>query len=86
MALDGMMMSCIRKELLTELTDSHINQIHQPSKDEIVINFRTRQGTKKLFMSCRADCARVHFTDNAPENPLVPPMSCTLLRKRLCGA
>ena len=86
MALDGMMMSCIRKELLTELTDSHINQIHQPSKDEIVINFRTRQGTKKLFMSCRADCARVHFTDNAPENPPVPPMFCMLLRKRLCGA
>ena len=86
MALDGMMLSLIKTELLDELRDAHINQIHQPSKDEIVINFRTRSGSKKLFLSCRADCARVHFTENAPENPSTPPMLCMLLRKRLCGA
>ncbi len=86
MALDGMMLSLIKDELLQELLDAHINQIHQPSKDEIVINFRTKSGSKKLFLSCRADCARVHFTDNAPENPQTPPMLCMLLRKRLCGA
>ncbi|MBQ2971624.1 MAG: NFACT family protein [Ruminococcus sp.] len=86
MALDGMMLSLIKDELLLELKDAHINQIHQPSKDEIVINFRTKSGSKKLFLSCRADCARVHFTENAPENPPTPPMLCMLLRKRLCGA
>ncbi|MBR2715718.1 MAG: NFACT family protein [Ruminococcus sp.] len=86
MALDGIMLHLVKEELLKELKDSHINQIHQPSKDEFVINFRTKQGTKKLFMSCRADCARVHLTENAPENPPVPPMLCMLLRKRLCGA
>lgn len=86
MALDGMMLSLIKEELIKELKDSHINQIHQPSKDEIVINFRTKSGAKKLFLSCRADCARVHFTENAPENPPSPPMLCMLLRKRLCGA
>lgn len=86
MALDGMMLSLIKDELYAELVDSHINQIHQPSKDEIVINFRTKNGSKKLFLSCRADCARVHFTENAPENPPTPPMLCMLFRKRLCGA
>ncbi len=86
MALDGMMLSLIKDELSLELKDAHINQIHQPSKDEIVINFRTKSGSKKLFLSCRADCARVHFTENAPENPPTPPMLCMLLRKRLCGA
>ena len=86
MALDGMMLSLIKAELETELLDSHINQIHQPSKDELTINFRTKSGSKKLFLSCRADCARVHFTDYAPENPATPPMLCMLLRKRLCGA
>ena len=85
MALDGMMLSLIKDELKEELMDSHISQIHQPSKDEIVINFRTKNGAKKLFLSCRADCARVHFTENAPENPPTPPMLCMLLRKRLCG-
>lgn len=86
MALDGMMLSLIKDELLTELKDAHINQIHQPSKDELVVNFRTKSGSKKLFLSCRADCARVHFTQYAPENPPTPPMLCMLLRKRLCGA
>lgn len=86
MALDGMMLSLIKNELLAELKDAHINQIHQPSKDEFVINFRTKNGSRKLFMSCRADSARVHFTENAPENPATPPMLCMLMRKRLCGA
>ena len=86
MALDGMLLSLIAKELSDELIDSHINQIHQPSKDEFVINFRTKSGSKKLFMSCRADCARVHIIENAPENPATPPMLCMLLRKKLCGA
>ncbi len=86
MALDGMMLSLIKDELSKELKDAHINQIHQPSKDELTINFRTKNGAKKLFLSARADCARVHFTDNAPENPSTPPMLCMLLRKRLCGA
>lgn len=86
MALDGMMLSLIKSELEIELLDAHINQIHQPSKDELTINFRTKNGSKKFFLSCRADCARVHFTDYAPENPATPPMLCMLLRKRLCGA
>ncbi len=85
MALDGMMLSLIKDELKAELLDAHISQIHQPSKDEIVVNFRTKNGAKKLFLSCRADCARVHFTEYAPENPPTPPMLCMLLRKRLCG-
>ncbi|MBQ8058134.1 MAG: NFACT family protein [Ruminococcus sp.] len=85
MALDGMMLSLIKDELKEELIDAHISQIHQPSKDELVINFRTKNGAKKLLLSCRADCARVHFTENAPENPPTPPMLCMLLRKRLCG-
>lgn len=86
MALDGIMLRLLKDELYAELLDAHINQIHQPSRDEIVINFRTKNGSKKLFLSCRADCARVHFTENAPENPPTPPMLCMLFRKRLCGA
>ena len=29
--------------------------------------------------------ARIHFTQNSPENPAVPPMFCMLLRKHLTG-
>lgn len=86
MALDGIMLSMIKDELLEKLKDAHVNQIHQPSKDEIVINFRTREGSQKLFLSCRADSARVHLTQLAFENPPTPPMLCMLFRKRLGGA
>lgn len=86
MALDGIMLGLIKDELAAQLKDAHINQIHQPSKDELTVNFRTKSGSKKLFLSCRADCARVHLTEFAPENPPTPPMLCMLLRKRLCGA
>lgn len=86
MALDGIMLGLIKNELSEKLNDAHVNQIHQPSKDEIVMSLRTRDGSKKLFLSCRADCARVHLTDFAPENPPTPPMLCMLFRKRLTGA
>lgn len=86
MALDGMMLSLIKNELLSTLKDAHINQIHQPSKDEFTFNFRTKNGNKKLLVSARADCARVHFTENTIENPNTPPMLCMLFRKRLSGA
>ncbi len=86
MALDGIMLGLIKAELSEKLNDAHVNQIHQPSKDELVMSFRTRDGSKKLLLSARADCARVHLTDFAPENPPTPPMLCMLFRKRLTGA
>lgn len=86
MALDGIMMSLIKKELEEGLDGARINQIYQPSKDEIMILFRTKTDNKKLLISARADSSRVHFTSFATENPPVPPMLCMLLRKRLCGA
>ena len=63
-----------------------MDKIHQPSRDEIVINLRSREGSKRLMLSCNADSARIHFTDYPPENPAKPPMLCLLLRKRLMGA
>lgn len=86
MAFDGMMMSQVKKELLSELKDGHINQIYQPNRDELVILFRTHSGNKKLLISTRADSPRVGITSFAPENPDTPPMLCMLLRKRLLSA
>ncbi len=86
MALDGIMLSLVKEEILSVMRDAHISQVYQPSKDELVLAFRSQGVNRKLFISCRADCARVHFTDYAPENPQTPPMLCMLLRKRLCKA
>lgn len=86
MALDGIFLYHLKNEIAQFAIDSRVDKIHQPSKDEIIINLRSRQGAKKLLLSCNADAARIHFTEFPPENPAKPPMFCLLLRKRLAGA
>lgn len=86
MALDGIFLYHLKNEIKNFAVDSRVDKIHQPSKDEIVFTLRSREGSKKLLLSCNADSARIHFTDYPPENPAKPPMLCLLLRKRLTGA
>lgn len=86
MALDGVFLQCIRRELRGTLAqDVRIDKIHQPSREELVIALRSRQGHYKLYLSARANSPRLHFTERTPENPASPPMFCMLLRKRLTG-
>ena len=86
MALDGIFLHNIWRELHQTLAqDARIDKIHQPSREELVIALRSRQGNRKLYLSARANSPRIHFTDRVPENPAAPPMFCMLLRKRLTG-
>lgn len=86
MALDGIFLQCVRRELRQTLSqDVRIDKIHQPSREELVVALRSRQGSFKLYLSARANSPRVHLTDETPENPASPPMFCMLLRKRLTG-
>lgn len=86
MALDGIFLYHLKNEIADFAVDSRVDKIYQPSKDELVINLRSREGSRRLLLSCNADSARIHFTDYPPENPPKPPMFCLLLRKRLTGA
>lgn len=86
MALDGIFLQCVQRELRQTLSqDVRIDKIHQPSREELVVALRSRQGSFKLYLSARANSPRVHLTDETPENPASPPMFCMLLRKRLTG-
>lgn len=82
MALDGAFLCAVKNELLP-LVGGRVEKIHQPSREEIVIALRTRQGGKKIFISANAGSARVHITENNVDNPQTPPMFCMLLRKHL---
>lgn len=84
MALDGAFLNIVKGEL-SPLIGGRVDKISQPSREEILINFRTKGGTEKLFISASAGSARVHITKNNIENPKVPPMFCMLLRKHLGG-
>lgn len=86
MALDGMFLHHIKKELEDTLMGFRVEKIYQPGKEEIVLSMRGQGGAHKLLMSAKASSPRVHLTAYAPENPQTPPMLCMLLRKRLTGA
>jgi len=86
MAIDGIFLRHMLKEIIETAKGGRITQIYQPAKDELLLVFRTTgQGNKKLLLSAKADAARIQFTESAPENPKVPPMLCMLLRKKLGG-
>ncbi len=86
MALDGIFLRHIGKEIESLATGAKVNQIHQPTRDELIISMHTHSGNKRLLISARADSPRVSFTTHSAENPPVAPMFCMLMRKKLCGA
>lgn len=86
MALDGIFLYHLKNEIAQLAVGARIEKIHQPSKEELLLSLRSREGAQKLLLSCRADTAGIYFTSYPPENPAKPPMLCMLLRKHLTGA
>lgn len=82
MALDGIFLSLVREEL-SPLIGGRIEKVYQPSREELIIGVRTRDGAYRLLMSAAAGAARLHVTRENIENPKTPPMFCMLMRKRL---
>lgn len=86
MPLDGFTLHFLTEELRRDIVGCRVEKVHQPSKDELVLHLRDRNGAKKLFLSASANSPRIHLIDRAPENPSVPPMFCMLMRKHLSSA
>ncbi len=84
MAFDGAYLHAVKQEI-EPLVGARVDKIHQPSREELVLHLRNREGMQKLLVSTAGDSARIHLTQVAIENPAVPPMFCMLLRKHLGG-
>lgn len=82
MALDGIFLRQIKNELMP-LIGGRVDRIHQPSREELLIALRTREGGYRLLFNTGAGTARVHATRTEIDNPMVPPMFCMLMRKQL---
>ena len=85
MALDAAFLAQTVRELKDVLLDAKIDKIFEPTRDEVVINLRTRTHTHRLLLSARSGSARVCLTNETFENPQTPPSFCMLLRKHLTG-
>lgn len=86
MAFDGATLYIIKKQIEGELLGARVDKIHQPSREELVIQTRGKGQNRRLYLSVRASSPRIHFTEQQIENPKVPPMFCMLLRKYLTSA
>lgn len=86
MALDGLFLSFLKKELEARTLEARVEKVSQPSPEELIIAMRGKSGHGKLLFSSRANSPRVQLTNVTPENPATPPMLCMLLRKHLSGA
>lgn len=86
MGLDGLTLGFVTNELASYIIGSKVEKVYQPSKQEMVLLLRTRNGAYRLYLSADGQSPRVHLTSYNFENPKQPPMLCMMLRKRLVGA
>ena len=86
MPLDAITIYALSLELKAQAEGAKIDRIQQPEKDVLLLTLRTHEGNRRLLISASASGARVHFTEEKPENPAEAPMFCMLLRKHLVGA
>lgn len=86
MPLDAITIHALANELRSALVGSKIDKVQQPSRDTLILSVRGNGHNDKLLLSAGSGTARVHFLNEAYENPQSPPMFCMLLRKHLVGA
>ena len=86
MPLDAITIYALSLEVKAQAEGAKIDRIQQPEKDVLLLTLRTHEGNRRLLISASASGARVHFTEEKPENPAEAPMFCMLLRKHLVGA
>ena len=85
MAFDGLFLSAITKELNHSILNTRADKVHQPEKDEVILSFRSREGTHKLLLTSSADNARAHLTDESKQNPKEAPLFTMVMRKYVQG-
>ena len=85
MPFDALTLKAVTAELSDALADSRIDKIHQSTRDSLVLQLRSRTGTRRLYLCANPGYPRIHLTEMATENPAKPPMFCMLLRKHLLG-
>lgn len=85
MALDGITLNHLVRELAPQIIGARIDKIQQPEKEEIHLSLRQVGKSLKLLLNVSASSARLQLTEGNKKNPPSPPMFCMILRKHLEG-
>jgi predicted ribosome quality control (RQC) complex YloA/Tae2 family protein len=86
MALDGLVIANVIKELNDTLLGGRINKISQPENDALVLLIKNNRSQYKLFLSANASLPLIYITQENKPNPITAPNFCMLLRKHLNSA
>ena len=85
MAFDGIYLYSLVQDFKKSITNSKIDKINQPEKDEIILTLRKDRKNIKLLISASSKYPRIHLTETTKPNPLQAPMFTMVLRKYLIG-
>lgn len=81
MALDGIVIAGMVKELNDTIAGGKINKIAQPENDELLITIKNNRTQYRLLISADAGLPLIYFTQKNKPGPLTAPNFCMLLRK-----
>lgn len=81
MALDGIVIANMVKELNETILGGKINKIAQPENDELLITIKNNRTQYRLLVSAGASLPLIYFTQKNKPSPLTAPNFCMLLRK-----
>ncbi|MDO6354368.1 NFACT RNA binding domain-containing protein [Caloramator sp. CAR-1] len=82
MPFDGAFTRAIVKEI-SNLKGARVDKIHQPTKDDLIINLKKDKINYKLLLSSNPSYPRIQITNINKENPQTAPNFVMVLRKYL---
>ncbi len=83
MALDGITIAGLVRELNDTLSGGRINKIAQPEVDELMITIKNQKTQYRLLISASASLPLIYLTEYNKVSPLTAPNFCMLLRKHI---
>ena len=86
MAFDAGMLAASVYEISRDAVGGRVDRINQPTRDEVVLVLRTKEGARRLLINAGPNNPRIGFTSAQADNPDKPPMFCIVLRKQIAGA
>lgn len=85
MALDGIAVANLRKEIEERVLNGRISKIAQPESDELLLTIKGASGQYRLALCASASLPYVYFTGENRPSPQSAPGFCMLLRKHIGG-
>ncbi len=83
MALDGLTLGFVVRELAGLLQGGRIDRVAQPEKDMVLLTVRSGGANHRLLINASPTGTRLHLTGHSYESPMEAPMFCMLMRKHL---